>query len=142
LKSMDAAWLFSSRRVTTDNEPSISLPPPLSSQEGRNFRPLSWTTDAEEAQECFSDWTIQVKHGRGGGVGVGTRKRNISDQQQPQQQQPHAVTASTKIYYVHKVILAVGPRHSEYFASLFRCDQHHHPGSLRERHDATSVLDD
>jgi BTB/POZ domain len=142
---MDATWLSSSCRETIHEPASVCPPPPSSQQEGRNFRPLSWTTDAAEAQEYFSDWTIQVKHGGGGGGG--TRQRNTSDQQQqPQQQQPHAFSATTtssttKIYYVHKVILAVGPRHSEYFASLFRCDQHHQP-VLRERHDATSVLND
>lgn len=62
-----------------------------------SFDTLSWSTDLGIAQDCFSDWSIAVV----------CRNHEC-------------------VYYVHKAILAIGPRHSEYFASLFKtslCEQ-------------------
>ena len=53
--------------------------------------PLSWRLDASQS---LSDWKIRIHHQRKG---------------------------CTTEYHVHKNILAVGPRKSEYFSSLFRC---------------------
>lgn len=59
------------------------------------FAPLTWRLDPEES---LSDWTIVVRVGTDGG----TEKE------------------STTSYHVHRNILAIGPRKSQYFTALFR----------------------
>lgn len=46
-----------------------------------------------------------------------------------------SIAVFDRVYYVHKVVMAIGPRHSEYFASLFKC------GMSSEQHSKQSRLD-
>lgn len=67
--------------------------------------PLTWSL---EEPSDFCDWTIEVtrigRHGKA--------KDNLASSNKSQLQR----------YHVHKAILSVGPRRSEYFATLFRQD--------------------
>mmetsp|Transcript_15953 Transcript_15953/g.34677 ORF Transcript_15953/g.34677 Transcript_15953/m.34677 type:complete len:503 (-) Transcript_15953:223-1731(-) len=65
--------------------------------------PLSWRLDEGDS---LSDWKIVVTRASGGGSGG--RKSNKK------------APPATATYHVHKNILAVGPKRSEYFASLFK----------------------
>jgi hypothetical protein len=60
-----------------------------------SFESLSWRMDPSVS---YSDWTIEI-----------TRTTTVTSK-----------TASIDRYYVHRNVLAVGPRHSEYFAAQFQ----------------------
>eukprot|EP00550_Attheya_septentrionalis_P006198 CAMPEP_0198295380 /NCGR_PEP_ID=MMETSP1449-20131203/27356_1 /TAXON_ID=420275 /ORGANISM="Attheya septentrionalis, Strain CCMP2084" /LENGTH=408 /DNA_ID=CAMNT_0043995665 /DNA_START=82 /DNA_END=1308 /DNA_ORIENTATION=- len=78
------------------------------SGEDTDEEPLSWRLDGADS---LSDWTITIKR--------------ASDP-----------SGASETYHVHKNILAVGPRKSDYFASLFKV-----PAKLSESNTSTSIIE-
>lgn len=88
--------------------------------DGDQEEPLTWSEGDEPSNFC--DWTIEVQrvvheqenetalksHGKHKQGGKGS-KENDSNK-----------TNNVKCYHVHKAILSVGPRRSDYFATLFK----------------------
>jgi len=80
---------------------------------------LSWRLDPDDS---LSDWTLRVSSSDNPAIGS---RRYVA---QSKASMNYLRTASTvtrapiKTYFVHKTILGVGPRRSEFFAKLFKRD--------------------
>eukprot|EP00985_Skeletonema_marinoi_P025933 scaffold19526_cov114-Skeletonema_marinoi.AAC.2 len=95
--------------------------------------PLTWSEGDEPSNFC--DWTIEVqrivheqesdtalknqgednsKYNNKHGGGKRGKENNSSKNEEP------CTTSNVKCYHVHKAILSVGPRRSDYFATLFK----------------------
>jgi hypothetical protein len=95
--------------------------------------PLSWSLDDPSA---FCDWTIEVTHLHTGhsreqqlGGSVASLNSSTVSFHRHGSREHHRSSLSrigslrVETYHVHKAILSVGPRRSEYFATLFKQSQ-------------------
>ena len=96
---------------------------------------LSWRLDPDES---LSDWKLTViplepsesKRGRQVRVALSSQRKKRTPWEEAQE-------IGTKVYFVHRAQLAVGPRKSEYFEGFFRNNSY---AGLREDRDETSTL--
>lgn len=103
-------------------------PPPAENQTDR----LHWRE--EDPAESLSDWNIEIVHHQApAAVATAIRKNEKSVLSSITGKEEEVIT---KTYHVHKVILAQGPRRSEYFFRLFRDG-----GRFFESKTATSRID-
>mmetsp|Transcript_9006 Transcript_9006/g.14013 ORF Transcript_9006/g.14013 Transcript_9006/m.14013 type:complete len:481 (-) Transcript_9006:149-1591(-) len=73
---------------------------------------LHWNMDPEVS---FSDWKIEISYK----VKTNTTTAADIDDNADISNSSTSITTKTKLYHVHKSVLAVGARRSEYFARLF-----------------------
>jgi BTB/POZ domain len=67
----------------------------------------------KNGEDTFSDWTIVAT------VVLTSGSNGEYGEEQEQEQEQVTVTVTTRTFNVHKYVLAVGPRRSEYFEKLF-----------------------
>ena len=89
--------------------------------------PLSWSLDEPST---FCDWTIEVVHlHNASSISSSVHKHGHGRERRPSISRPSSNASSlsrsssnvrVETYHVHKAILSVGPRRSEYFATLFK----------------------
>lgn len=89
-------------------------PPPAENETER----LHWRE--EDPTESLSDWKIQIVHHAAAAATAATHTNDKSVPSSTTGKEEEKKEVITKTYHVHKVILAKGPRRSEYFFRLFR----------------------
>jgi hypothetical protein len=90
-------WWWAAEESDAVSDYSVKTSLTVTSETTSQEPPLSWRIDPAKS---FSDWTIEIR----------VRNNNASHR-----------ASTIDIYDVHRAILAIGPRKSGYFASLFYC---------------------
>lgn len=80
---------------------------------------LSWRLDPDDS---LSDWTLRVSSSDNPAIGSHGYVAQTKHSMTSLRAASSVTRAPIKTYFVHKTILGVGPRRSEFFAKLFRRD--------------------